>query len=230
MVIEDITESKIAEKKLKESEKRLSLIFNNTSDVQVLFKVEGDQLIYEATNQSTLDFISVISGKNFQEKDLLGLDRKNVLLSLGLSEEFIQGEDVHYRQAMDNLKATIYDNTFNLNGIPFFLETTLIPISNEYLKCTHILFSSKNITDRKMAEESLKKTKDQLQNIIASNPSVIYTSSPEGDFQISFIRLPGKNRKRPISFLKRLTAETGLSAKNCYQSINNGQSLIRGNG
>ena len=60
----DITEQKLAEAALRESEARQKVIFNSTSDLQALFRVEpGNRFVTEAVNRALIENFQLRMGK-----------------------------------------------------------------------------------------------------------------------------------------------------------------------
>ena len=79
----DITEQKLAEAALRESEARQKVIFNSTSDLQALFRVEpGDVFITEAVNRALTENFQSRMGKT--AADFLGKDFGDLLAATGL--------------------------------------------------------------------------------------------------------------------------------------------------
>ena len=79
----DITEQKLAEAALRESEARQKVIFNSTSDLQALFRVEpGNVFITEAVNRALTENFRLRMGKN--AADFLGKDFGELLAATGL--------------------------------------------------------------------------------------------------------------------------------------------------
>src|SRR5580700_9500616 len=78
----DVTEQKRAEAALRESEARLTVIFNSTSDLQVLFRAEpGGTFVTEAVNSALSENFRVRIGRT--STDYIGKDFGELLLATG---------------------------------------------------------------------------------------------------------------------------------------------------
>ena len=84
----DITEQKLAEAALRESEARQKVVFNSTSDLQALFRIEpGNAFITEAVNRALIENFQLRMGKT--AADFLERDIGDLLAATGLTPEQI---------------------------------------------------------------------------------------------------------------------------------------------
>jgi PAS domain S-box-containing protein len=105
----DITEQKLAEAALRESEERQKIIFNSTSDLQGLFRMEpGNVFVTEAMNRAMAENLRSRMGKN--AADFLGKDFSELLAATGMSTEEIESRRSLYRQAAEERTTVRWDS------------------------------------------------------------------------------------------------------------------------
>jgi PAS domain S-box-containing protein len=152
----DVTDRKQAEEALKESEKRLSLIYNSSNEYMALFRVIGaDNYVIESCNETFIR-ANQKTGIRITYDDLLGMNVDHFLQEVVKSgEEKISFIYSKYREAIKTAKPILYDEETRLDGITIYNETTLIPILSDAGKSTHLLWVSRDISDRKRAEAAL---------------------------------------------------------------------------
>jgi PAS domain S-box-containing protein len=151
----DITEQKLTEAALRESEARQKVIFNSTSDLQALFRVQaGDVFVIEAVNRALTENFEARMGQtvgNFLGKDFSGL-----LAATGLSPEQIEARRLLYRQASEERKMLRFDTPSS--ELRDALEVSLYPVVDQQGNCSHLLWNGRNISKRIQAEAARRES------------------------------------------------------------------------
>jgi len=154
----DVTEQKQAEAALRESEARLKVIFNSTSDLQVLFRVEpGGAFVTEAVNSAL--------SQNFHQRmgrtaaDYIGRDFAELLSATGVSEEEIEARRTLYRQAVRDKTPIRFDTPST--GLRDPLEISVYPVLDQPGNCTHLLWNGRNISRRRAAEAARRESEER---------------------------------------------------------------------
>jgi PAS domain S-box-containing protein len=154
----DITEQKLAEAALRESEARQKVIFNSTSDLQALFHVEpGNVFLTEAVNRALAENFRVRMGKN--AADYVGKDFGELLTATGLSTEQIGSRRLLFRQAIEEKTTVRYDTPPTELRDP--IEVLVSPVIDQRGICTHILWNGRNISKRLQAEAELRESEER---------------------------------------------------------------------
>ncbi|MGD9280416.1 MAG: PAS domain S-box protein, partial [Desulfobacterales bacterium] len=164
---------KQAEEKLQESEERYRQLFDSESDAVVVFDAETMQI--EDVNQAATSLF------RYSKKEFLSL------IVLDISAE---AQKTHHR--IERFKK----DPFSDKNIPLrYLKKkdgTTFPAeisAGQFISGGHrkIIGTIRDITIRHRAEEELKRTKQRLQHVLSSSPSVIYSCNPAGDCATTFI-------------------------------------------
>jgi len=125
IAMNDITERLKAEEELRQSEKRLSVVFNHTSDAQLLWAVESNGAFrvvavnkpyIEATNSFGLDISGdILVGKTMAElHSLFGLEPNVLDYTLKKYKQAVTtGDAVHYTESLD-FKSGAYHSEITL--------------------------------------------------------------------------------------------------------------------
>jgi two-component system, cell cycle sensor histidine kinase and response regulator CckA len=145
ILTEDITERKRGEDKLKQSERRLSLIVENAGDIIFTIALVDGRYRFETVNHSfektTGLSKSLVEGKYVDEV----IPEPSLSMVLGNYAKAIrEREIVNWEEVSD------YPNG-RLTGI-----VTVAPILNEKGECTQLVGTVHDITERKRAEEALE--------------------------------------------------------------------------
>jgi len=170
-VTQDITERKQAEKSLQEKNDLLEKVFDSNFDLVALTDLEGN-------------FTMV--GKSHE---ILGYDRdflsgKNVM-------DFVHPEDVahvskEFTQFLKsgNDRMVEYRNRCS-DGTYLWFETIGTILKDEKGNPEQILFNTRNITERKKAEDALRESETRFQKMLSVVPDMISIQNPEMDILYS---------------------------------------------
>lgn len=160
----DISEKKNAEDALRQSEERLSLIFNSTTDMQVLLSVHpNNRFVAEAANNAYLNSIK----QHFpgSRLDFIGLDRREYMASFGFTKQQIEQEIPAYQKAVETRETVVYDISLEVFNETFYLSISIQPVLTGG-DCTHVLWTCRDITDRKKIELALAESEERLSQAI----------------------------------------------------------------
>jgi two-component system sensor kinase FixL len=199
----DITRQKNAKRILRESEQRLSLIFNATSDLQALYRVEpGNQLILEAANRSFMEGV----GKFLPPftDSLEGRSRTGVMQAIGADPRYIELESVACRDAIESGSVRMLELPLSTPRGPMFLEVRIEPAVRANADCSHILWTGRDVTFRKKAEAEIRGSEEMYRQL--------FEQMPDGVFVIGF------EDERPIKFSESWAASLGYT-KDEFASI-----------
>jgi PAS domain S-box-containing protein len=166
-------QSKQSEEKLRESEARYRQLFDSESDAVVVFDVETMQ--FEDVNPAALNLFGYSKSEflNLMVPDVSAEKEKTKRQVLKLRKGDAAAQQIPLR----HLKKK--------DGGTFAAEISAGQfISGGRRK---IIGAIRDITVRHQAEEELKQTKQRLQHVLSSSPSVIYSCNPAGDCATTFI-------------------------------------------
>ncbi len=159
----EITEQKQAENKLISNQQRLSAIFDNTSDYQVLVEVDPKHYFnIVAVNNSYIKRAKEL-GINIESGDLVGKSIRELLSSFGIPADETEQTIDNYVQVANSKKKIEFIEDILINDNPYYAEISLIPILDENDNCIYILYNSHDITERKVAEDNLLKVKVDIE-------------------------------------------------------------------
>ncbi|MCX6240088.1 MAG: PAS domain S-box protein [Bacteroidia bacterium] len=168
-MINDITERKKAEEDLLVSERQLSIIFETVGDIIYHLAVEAEG-IYR--------FISV---------------NRAFLNVTGLKEEMIVGKLVNevipqpslkmvlekYRQAIKENSIIRWEEVSEYPSGRLIGDVSIAPVVDKNGQCTHLVGSVHDITDRKLAEETILNERTLLRTLIDNLPSGVFVKDKE---------------------------------------------------
>jgi PAS domain S-box-containing protein len=153
--IKDVSNLKAAEEIISQTELLLTSVIINSSESIALSSVEGEdkyRLLY--INNTNLEHINRIGKSDYTAKDLIGRLHDDIFINFyKTSDEDFEFDNKKRKEAIENKRSIFYEETFRWSEGIIHLESSITPIFNEDGKCTHTLWSARNITERKNAEE-----------------------------------------------------------------------------
>jgi PAS domain S-box-containing protein len=167
----DITKRKAAESALRESESRLALIFNSSSDLQALLRVEpGNRFIIEALNQPLINTLRANTDQDAQRA--VGEGFETLLTATGLTAEEIETRRSLYCKVLEE-------------GTPGYLQAPLMPrreavdisvypVRDQNHRVTHILWNGRVVTERVKAEAALHESEERYALVTEATHDGIY--------------------------------------------------------
>jgi PAS domain S-box-containing protein len=154
----DITEQKLAEAALRESEALQKVIFNSTSDLQALYRVEaGKTFVAEAMNRAMVDNFRSRMGRDAAE--FIGRDLEYLLAETGLSPEQIEVRLSLYRQAIEERGTVRFDAA--PTEVRDAFEVSASPVMDQQGNCTHLLWNGRNVAHRIKAEAERRESEQR---------------------------------------------------------------------
>ncbi|MFQ6677501.1 MAG: PAS domain S-box protein, partial [Fidelibacterota bacterium] len=157
--IMDVTTRKRAEKKLFESEKQLSLIYDTVGDVLFYLIVESDDCFrFRSVNQAFLD--------------ATGLDRDQIVgkpVNEVIPEPSLPMILDNYKKAIEEKRIVRWEETTEYPSGVKVGDVCIAPIFKDGI-CTHLVGSVHDITDRKSLEERLQSERNEFNSILEELP------------------------------------------------------------
>jgi PAS domain S-box-containing protein len=182
LIMTDITERRQIEAALRESEARLSVIFNNHHDLQLLVALEpDDNFRMVAVNQQYIDSVRAY-GYDVSVQKLVGQTLASALRLFGIEGELYDRTIDRYRQAARTGQPVHYVEDLVTPTTHYFSEVTLMPVLDETGACTYVLYTSHDITQRNQAEAALAQERALLRTLLDSLPDSIFFKDAESRF------------------------------------------------
>jgi len=172
-VLQDITESKKAEEKLKQSENQFSMLMEQSPSVIELYNLDGLQIKVNKAYEILWGFKASTTVNKFNV--LKSEEVKNTGLIDYVNRAY-NGESVIVPEYQFNPTGTTESQGF---GRVRWLATNIYPLKDVKGKVTNIVISHNDITERKLNEEKLKQSDAILKRI----DSLVFVSGLRGDMQ-----------------------------------------------
>ncbi|MBO8173009.1 MAG: diguanylate cyclase [Bacillaceae bacterium] len=127
--------------------RRLSLIFNGVSDLMFLMRVEPGQ-VFRCVEVND----AYLQATGMKREDVVGNRIEHILPPR--EADFVIGK---YKEAVQQRDTLKYEEDVQLPVGTLIVETSLIPMLDETGNCTHLLGVSRDITESKKREDSLRR-------------------------------------------------------------------------
>lgn len=145
----------------------LSLIFQNTSDLVCLLEVrDPDSFLMLALNPSyaraAKAFEPQINPSSFIGRDIRDVITNDYKLGKTKMEEIIS----RYRKVIKTRQEHAFTEDIKFKGKVHYYSSLITPILNREGECTHLLYSSKDITERKYYQNRLESSERKFRSLI----------------------------------------------------------------
>jgi len=171
----DITDEKVTQTALQESEKRLNSILNTVGDVIFQLAVEPDgQYRFTSINSA----FSKTTGLPYNQ--LIGKRVNEVIPEPSLVKVLEK-----YRQAIEEKAIVRWEEISSYPAGELTGEVSIAPIFDKAGKCTHLIGSVHDITGRKRADAALRESEKRFRELSDLLPQIIYEADTEGNLMYS---------------------------------------------
>lgn len=184
----DVTERRKAELALRESEERLKLVFDHSSDLVGLVRMEGDREIIVMANRRMIEAMRQ-HRPDLQESDVVGVDRRSLVASVGIPRGPAASIDASVATAIET-REPLRIRTPVLAGVRTY-DCSIAPIEDDGGRVTHVLFTFHDVTTETIAQGTLR----SAQELLLHTESVATIGSWDRNLRTGFARWsPGMYR------------------------------------
>ena len=156
IVASSAAERRDAVARLTQSERQLSMVFDSNSDTLLLFSVDGNDEYRIVTANRALRQLLHRHRPSSVDRELTGMRMREFLTDvLGLPQDRVRKTHETFRRAIATGAPVSYEN-MDWDRADQIAEVTLVPVFDAAGRCTHVLRSSRDISARKSAEQSLR--------------------------------------------------------------------------
>ena len=164
----DVTDELRAAREHRETERRLASVFENTFDAQVLLAVEpGNVLRIVAVNRRYVDELRSL-GFDVSTERLVGMSRDELLALFNLrpDDATVEVERSRYLEAIEGGHAVRFQQTLPLGREAIHTEVSIAPVLDESGACKHVVWTSRDVTERVRGEERIRASEAGLRHIL----------------------------------------------------------------
>ncbi len=157
-ILQDITEEKIAKRKLEKSEQRFKSLFERNPDAVYSFDLEGN---FVMANQA----LENLTGYSIEELKNLGFDPL-------VAKEDKNRVRKRFKKAARGVPQNYETSGIHKEGHRFYVQVTNLPIYVDG-KIEGVFGIAHDITDRKKAERKLLESEQRWQQLVEQNPQPV---------------------------------------------------------
>lgn len=157
-------ERRLAEEQLRMSERQLSLVYNNISELLMLVRVENGMFRIISAN-SSLYRVFESFGVSLSETMVVGKDIGQFERQIALDKDTIHETQRYLDQVISSKEAKTWERAFTLPYGTMHGLITLLPVLDNHGECIYVLWSCRNITMRVSMLKSLRETEENYQRL-----------------------------------------------------------------
>jgi diguanylate cyclase (GGDEF)-like protein/PAS domain S-box-containing protein len=188
--------SKLATAALRDSEARLSLIYESASDLMCLMEVRHDAAGGPPTFRCESVNEAYLAVTGLERGAVVGRTVEEVLPPAAAA--FVLAK---YAAAVASGDTQRYEEVVELPTGTLVLDTTLNPILDEAGRCTHLLGAARDVTGRRQAEAALRHSEARFRGVLETVRSVAVTLDLDGRVTFAndaLLRLTGWSREETV--------------------------------
>jgi PAS domain S-box-containing protein len=168
-VLRDITDRKLMEQKVKESEEQYRTLVETSQDGISLMDLKG-QMIFVNSRKATM-----VGAKDPIE--LVGQNAFNLLTAPSVEKVYSIMPELMQKGYFDALEAEVR----RLDGSTFIAEFNVTMLNDSQGNPKYLMDTMRDITERKKAEKALRESEERYRTIIEAFPEIIMVSDLEGN-------------------------------------------------
>jgi PAS domain S-box-containing protein len=152
--LQDVTERRRTAAALHATQQRLALVFDSTTDLQILFAVgPGDRLVVEAANRACREALR----RAFADRAIepIGSDWGELLASLGIGADAVARARERLHRVVDERATESFAYSLETPAGALRYEASVWPVFEDGV-VTHLLWNARDVTLRARAEEELR--------------------------------------------------------------------------
>ncbi|MEO6922625.1 MAG: PAS domain S-box protein, partial [Bryocella sp.] len=175
-IVSDITERKLAEEILQRQQSELRVLFD-IMPAMIWFKDTENRIL--RINQQAAE----AAGKSIEEIE--GKPSLDIYPQEAAKFYADDLEVIHSAKPKLNYVEMLRET----GGEDIWVQTDKVPVCNDDGKVTGIIVMAQDITERKLAEETLRASEERFQNIVSNVPGVVFQiiCHPDGTFEWPFV-------------------------------------------
>jgi len=186
-IIRDISKAKRAQEELKTSQQRLSQIINFLPDATMVIDLKGKVIAWNRAieNMTGVKAQEMLGKGNYEYAIPFYGEKRPVLIDIvGQWDKEIEKKYQYIRKEGESLVSETYDPLVKPGGFLWNRASLLYDDTGEVIGAIE---SIRDITDRKVAEEALRKSEEQYRTLVDNLPVAVYRNSPgpEGQFRMA---------------------------------------------
>jgi hypothetical protein len=166
--VQDITQKKHAEAALSESEMKYKTLAETANDF--IFIVDCDEIV---------QYVNPYAARRINEspEKIVGKKLKEVF-----QKELYERQISNIRTVIKTGKPLVIETKSFFIGREIWLSTSLSPIFDDKCKVKSVLGISRDITNRVIAEQSMRESEEKYRELIEQAADGIFVGDPEGNF------------------------------------------------
>ena len=205
-IIRDITERKKTGEELKVSEAQYRLLADNMRD-QVWLMDLNLKVIYISPS------VEKLRGYTLEEHAQLPLDKQLTPTSLQLAMEYLSIEMPKAEVDPAYLARPLELEWYCKDGSTLWTENTFSQVRDENGKTIYLLGVGRDISERKRAEDEVKRQQGFLRQVIDSSPNLVFVKDRDSRYLLANNALANAYGTTPANIQGKTDLELGVSAE-----------------